>query len=244
MSQNRSSAVMQRAEAITVGQKWYFTGEPCLHGHIARRWVVNRECHHCVNARRRVRRAIDPAPYRAKEKRRRDRDPAHYSELQRQRRLRHIEKRRAYDRRRYGERPEYRARMKRSAIAWARKNKGKRNKIVAARRWWIKRATPSWLTPEQKAEIAAVYLEASRRGESVDHIYPLRAKNSSCSRTSRRRRLPAEARALLDEAKLIRADGAALVERVNKLAKDATEIGKKLDGLGIICDRVERSLKA
>jgi len=178
MSQNRSSAVMQRAEAITVGQKWYFTGEPCLHGHIARRWVVNRECHHCVNARRRVRRAIDPAPYRAKEKRRRDRDPAHYSELQRQRRLRHIEKRRAYDRRRYGERPEYRARMKRSAIAWARKNKGKRNKIVAARRWWIKRATPSWLTPEQKAEIAAVYLEASRRGESVDHIYPLRAKNS------------------------------------------------------------------
>jgi len=33
-------------------------------------------------------------------------------------------------------------------------------------------------------------------------------------------------------------------ERVNKLAKDATEIGKKLDGLGIICDRVERSLKA
>lgn len=30
----------------------------------------------------------------------------------------------------------------------------------------------------------------------------------------------------------------------NKLAKDATEIGKKLDGLGIICDRVERSLKA
>jgi len=54
----------------------------------------------------------------------------------------------------------------------------------------------------------------------------------------------AEARALLDEAKLIRADGAALVERVNKLAKDATEIGKKLDGLGIICDRVERSLKA
>jgi hypothetical protein len=108
MSQNRSSAVMQRAEAITVGQKWYFTGEPCLHGHIARRWVVNRECHHCVNARRRVRRAIDPAPYRAKEN----------------------------------------------------------------------------------------------------------------------------------------ADGAALVERVNKLAKDATEIGKKLDGLGIICDRVERSLKA
>lgn len=35
-----------------------------------------------------------------------------------------------------------------------------------------------WLTPEQKAEIAAIYAEAARRGESVDHIYPLRAKSS------------------------------------------------------------------
>jgi len=60
----------------------------------------------------------------------------------------------------------------------------------------------------------------------------------------RMRNYLAEAQAVLAEAKAIRADGSVLVERINKVAKDATEIGKKLDGLLIITDRVERSLKA
>lgn len=54
----------------------------------------------------------------------------------------------------------------------------------------------------------------------------------------------AEAQAVLAEAKLIRADGAALVERINANAKAASDIARKLEGLSIIGDRVERSLKA
>lgn len=178
MSQNRSSAVILLTDAIALGQKWYFTGEPCPRGHIAKRSVSNRDCRGCVNARLRSRRAANPSLVRAKEKMRRDRDPAAYSEQQRSCRLRHIEKRRAYDRQRYHDRPEYRARVKRRALRWSRENQGRRREIIAKRRAWVKRATPSWLTEDHWTQIRQIYAEAARLGQSVDHIYPLRAKNS------------------------------------------------------------------
>ncbi len=168
--------IVSRDDAIRLGQKWYFTGVPCPHGHVAKRTVSNRDCRECVNARNRRRRAIDPASFRAREKVRRDRDPAAYAELQRKRRLRYLDARRAAGRKRYHEHPGYKERQKKQAAEWWRKNPGKRNKIVAARRSWIKRATPPWLTAEHHAEIAAIYIEAARRGESVDHIHPLRGK--------------------------------------------------------------------
>lgn len=90
-----------------------------------------------------------------------------------------IEKRRAYDRARY-QSPERQVWQKQQALEWGRINKGRRAAIVAARRKAIKRATPPWLTDEQKAEIQAFYIEAARReGEwHVDHIYPIKGKNS------------------------------------------------------------------
>ena len=93
-------------------------------------------------------------------------------------RLKHIEKRKQYDHNRYHNDPDRKAWQKTQAAGWRKENKGKVNRITAARRKYIKRATPLWLTDEHRAEIAAIYLEAARRGESVDHIYPLRAKNS------------------------------------------------------------------
>lgn len=68
MAQNTSHAVMQqrrealekpitRHEAISLGLKWYFTGEPCPRGHVAKRTVSNRECRQCVNERAKARRA-------------------------------------------------------------------------------------------------------------------------------------------------------------------------------------------
>lgn len=176
MSQNTSSAVMQWAEARALGLKSYFTGVPCPRGHTARRSVANRDCRACVDARR----ASNPEKRAAKNRR-------YYAETIEKRRsasrisrTKHVEKRRSYDQDRYRNNPERRERQKQQALRWARSNKGKRAAIVAARRAWIKLATPSWLTEEQKAEIRAFYLEAaSREGEwHVDHIYPLRAKNS------------------------------------------------------------------
>jgi len=53
-----------------------------------------------------------------------------------------------------------------------------------------------------------------------------------------------EANTVLAQAKSIRTDGAALVDRVNKLSHECVEIGKKLDGLLILADRIERATKA
>jgi 5-methylcytosine-specific restriction endonuclease McrA len=38
-------------EARALGQKFYFTGEPCIHGHLAPRWTCNTGCHECLRLR-------------------------------------------------------------------------------------------------------------------------------------------------------------------------------------------------
>lgn len=43
--------IITRAAAIAIGQRWYFTGNPCKHGHIAKRLVSNGTCLRCSNAR-------------------------------------------------------------------------------------------------------------------------------------------------------------------------------------------------
>lgn len=53
-----------------------------------------------------------------------------------------------------------------------------------------------------------------------------------------------EANTVLAQAKMIRTDGAALVERVNKLTHECTDIGKKLDGLLVLAERIERATRA
>lgn len=47
--------VIGRDQSIALGHKWYFTGEPCEFGHIARRYVCNWKCHECsrINVRSR-----------------------------------------------------------------------------------------------------------------------------------------------------------------------------------------------
>ena len=187
--QNRSSAVMQqRAEAneiITLdearsqGLRWYFTGQPCGNGHIAKRSVSNRYCRACENAKRARQRQRDPekvrASDRAKHAKRRDRRNAQ----SRASHARHREKRRIYDRDRYRNNPVRQAYQFDQACRWAKANPGRRNEIIAARRKHVKRATPPWLTAEDKKEIKAIYRQARSYGPGVmhvDHIIPLRGK--------------------------------------------------------------------
>lgn len=39
--------IVSRKEAKALNEKWYFTGEPCKNGHIAKRQVANRTCYTC-----------------------------------------------------------------------------------------------------------------------------------------------------------------------------------------------------
>jgi len=43
---------ISRKAAKAKGRKWYFTGKPCPHGHVTRRWVSSSGCIGCVKAYR------------------------------------------------------------------------------------------------------------------------------------------------------------------------------------------------
>lgn len=53
-----------RKAAQIAGQEWYFTGVPCVNGHVAKRTVNNRSCQECNRMKDRRRYARDPAKER------------------------------------------------------------------------------------------------------------------------------------------------------------------------------------
>lgn len=188
MSQNTSSAVMQQrsepqdivpmAEARAIGLRWYFSGKPCPKGHLAKRNISNRECRQCINDKRAARRRSQPDAVRAKERDRHHRAIDARRDQSRQSYRRNIEKRHEYERLRYAQ-PARQKWQKKQAKDWAKANPGKRNRIIAARRAWVKRATPAWLTEADHKRIAEIYQEAASYGPGlmhVDHRVPLRGK--------------------------------------------------------------------
>lgn len=159
-------------EARARGLLWYFTGKPCAQGHVAKRTASNRECRACVDARDRAKRAEHPAPFRLREKARRERSPETFRARSREQHRKHKSARNEKGRARYRADPDaYKAR----AIAWIRAHPDYRAARCARQRAARRRATPRWLTPEQRREILEFYREARRRPGhwEVDHIVPL-----------------------------------------------------------------------
>lgn len=162
-------------EAMVLGLKWYMPTTRCPRGHVSKRNVSNRECRKCVDERSKRNRRENLVIVRSK-----DRAAYHQRADTKRRQMRasrkkNIEKRRAYDRQRYRENPE---KWKKRAITWGRKNKDKRRAYCAMARRIMKKATPIWLTADQRQQIKNLYLEASQHQPTlhVDHIVPLRGK--------------------------------------------------------------------
>lgn len=109
---------------------WYFTGMPCLRGHVADRHVKNRECRQCRYDRTASWRKRNAERHRAKAKEWRLNNPEHNKSL------------------------------------------GRRKQ--SARRARLLQAMPSWVNRD---ELNQVY-DNCPPGMHVDHIYPLRGKNS------------------------------------------------------------------
>lgn len=84
-----------RAEAKALGEKWYFTGQPCKHGHIEDRLTSDGKCRECGNEKVRAR---DRESENARMREARARDPEAAREKDRQYRLENLEERRAYER--------------------------------------------------------------------------------------------------------------------------------------------------
>jgi 5-methylcytosine-specific restriction endonuclease McrA len=154
-----------RKEAKALGATHYFTGEPCVRGHVAPRKTKG-ACVECMKedwAADNERRKSKPKSDAAKAAGRR------YYEQNRE-----LVKARAVSRPKES--------VKKYKDAWKSKNP---ELVQASANAWKRRAreaSPRWLSAEQKKHIATIYLQAraltKRTGikHVVDHIIPLRSE--------------------------------------------------------------------
>ena len=157
-----------RKEAQDSGAKYYFTGEPCKHGHIAPRKTKG-SCVECLNVewQQAAEKRVDYFRTYNKREEVKDRKNAWYEANKEQviqaAATRPLEVKRVYQK------------------AWKERNTIWVRADTKARRRKHREATPPWLSREQKAQIRELYKIAitmtKTTGEQyvVDHIVPLRS---------------------------------------------------------------------
>jgi 5-methylcytosine-specific restriction endonuclease McrA len=157
-----SSYPTDRATAKATGAKYYYTGQPCVRGHVALRKTKG-SCVDCMKEDW----AIDNKKRSEKPK----------SEASRAAGKRYYEKNKEAVKARANARPkdevgQYKRKYKEA-------NPELYKALVSVRKRRHRSATPKWITPEQKLAIRQLYLQAMQltkmTGERyvVDHIVPL-----------------------------------------------------------------------
>jgi hypothetical protein len=157
-----------RKEAQDLGAKYYFTGEPCKHGHIALRKKKG-SCVECLKVewQQATEKRVDYFRTYNKREEVKDRKNAWYEANKEQviqaAATRPLEVKRVYQK------------------AWKERNTVWVRADTKARRRKHREATPPWLSREQKAQIRELYKIAitmtKTTGEQyvIDHIVPLRS---------------------------------------------------------------------
>lgn len=156
-----------RAEAKATGAKYYFTGEPCKHGHVAPRKTKG-ACVECVRIewKTTLEKRKDYFTSYNQSNKGKDNKRAWYE----RNRETVIERAKSQN---TGNKRKYRAK-------WRQHNKLKHQLNCNVRRRRHREATPKWLTHEQKQQIKAIYASAIQLTQTtgtqyvVDHIVPLR----------------------------------------------------------------------
>lgn len=158
---SQSEYPSKRSDAIACGAKWYFTGKPCKHGHVAKRQVSNKSCWACsqIKFSNWCSRNLEKL---AEEKRKaRAKNPEYFRNIQKKARLKNPDLHRQRLKDRYKKnKPEYIASNKRRLADQAQR-------------------TPKWADYKS---IKKIYFEASIKTKEtgiqhhVDHIVPLRGK--------------------------------------------------------------------
>ena len=159
-----------RAEAKAQGAAYYFTGEPCKHGHIAPRKTKG-ACIECLKL----------------EWQRGNETRAEYFKAYNKSEAGQKAKREYYEKNKEAviERAQARTAERKQAYRRAHKqaNPDTYKALVSLRRRRFRQATPKWLSAEQKLEIRLKYrlaIELSRRTgvrHAVDHVVPLQGEN-------------------------------------------------------------------
>ena len=157
-----------RAEAKSTGAKYYFTGEPCKHGHVALRKTKG-SCVECLKVEWEEGNQARVEYFREYNRREevKDRKNEWYQE-NREMVINNAATRPAHVLREYRN-------------TWKTNNKTQIRADTKARRRKHREATPKWLSRKQRSEIRQIYQIAitmtQTTGEQyvVDHIVPLRS---------------------------------------------------------------------
>lgn len=155
-----------RKEAKQLGAKYYFTGEPCKHGHIALRKTKG-ACVECLKIEWQQS-AVTRAEYFK---------DYNTSEAGKKAKRKYYERNRKLVIARAAARTKEQKQQYRNAHKL--RNPDIYKSLVSLRKRRHKKATPPWITPEQKLSIRQLYLHAMEltkaTGERyvVDHIIPL-----------------------------------------------------------------------
>jgi hypothetical protein len=159
-----------RAEAKKTGSKYYFTGQPCKHGHIAPRKTKG-ACVECLKAEW-AQASVTRANYFAKYNK---------SEAGQEAKRGYYERNKEVVKARAQARPAEEKHFHRKKHKAA--NPELYKELTNARRRRFRDATPKWLTAEHKMEIRLKYrlaIELSRKlgvPYAVDHIIPLQGED-------------------------------------------------------------------
>jgi len=158
-----------REEAKKTGSKYYFTGQPCKHGHIALRKTKG-SCVECLK--------VEWA--KGNETRAEYFKQYNQSEAGQQAKAEYYERNKEVVKLKAMTRPNEQRQQYRKA--WKEKHPEEVKASTKHRRDKHKQATPAWLTPEHKKQIRQLYVDAMTATKItgtayvVDHIVPLRGE--------------------------------------------------------------------
>ena len=157
-----------REEAKKTGSKYYFTGQPCKHGHIAPRKTKG-SCVECLKVEW-EKASVTRAEYFKEYNRREEvKDKKNEWYLENKEQVIAAAKTRPA------------AQLREYRNTWKENNKTQVRADTKARRRKHREATPPWLTRKQKSEIRQLYQIAITMSQTtgeqyvVDHIVPLRS---------------------------------------------------------------------
>jgi len=184
-----------KAKAIAEGKIFYFTGKPCIRGHICERRVHKSVCLLCEKARTEKRWAKFENPVEARKNWKKEyyeKNPLAYEKLlaknlqkyhsNEEYRIKCNKKKMDLYRKKMQFDPEYVKSEKIRSANWAKNNRPKRTAQAERRRSLEINATPKWLNAIEKAQIQEFYeISVAKEMQTgikheVDHIIPLKNK--------------------------------------------------------------------
>lgn len=167
------NGIVTFSEARERGLKHYFSGRPCVHGHVSYRATVNGTCLRCTTLKSIEWQKRNRDKVRASQKRHKDKDPEEYRRKGRE----WFEKSKPEQLRRIAAWTEKNiVSVRATKAAWKKRNPDNSASHTTKRRAKLLNATPFWVDHNAIADVYAECAKITRETgilHHVDHIIPL-----------------------------------------------------------------------